>query len=95
MKPFLIMTAVWIVAVLLCPILFRGQDPYGFGILWGMVYTTVAYVFALFTWGMFKRAKALTHSANDPMPSHMEGLVRRSQMPEWAAKRHSSNPDRP
>lgn len=84
MKAFLIITGLFCIAMLM---VFAAppSDPYGFSILANAAYLIVIYLFALLSYGTFRRVKRLANSAKDPMPGHLQGMVARSQLPDWAA----------
>ena len=94
MKAFLILTGLLCLGLLL---VFASppSDPYGFSILANAAYLIGFYIFALFSYGAFRWAKRLANSAKDPMPGHMHGLVRRQQLPEWAAEPEDTDTPRP
>ena len=87
MKPFLILTTLFIVGILIVSITMAGRDPTGISLVISWAYMIVAYLVSLVGIGFWRAYLRFQGRRKDIQkmdhPGHRASLVRTSQLPDW------------
>ena len=87
MKPFLILTTLFIVGILIVSITMAGRDPTGISLVISWASMIVAHLVSLVGIGFWRAYLRFQGSRKDIQkmdhPGHRASLVRTNQLPDW------------